>query len=76
MTDQSSKPAGLTAADIAFADYQRARLARHQLSTCRYGSAIADLRRLLLFMGRHEFRAYGYAVQLRDYRKCARLQEV
>jgi hypothetical protein len=74
MTTQSSKPAGLTASDIAYADYQRARAARHMAGL--YIAAIADLRRLLRLMGRHEFRAYGYAAQLRDYRKCARLQEV
>jgi len=33
-----------------------------------YQAAIEDLRGLLRKIGRHEFRAYGYVAQLRQYR--------
>ncbi len=33
-----------------------------------YKRAVADLRFLLLQLGRKEFRAYGYSSQLRRYR--------
>jgi hypothetical protein len=33
-----------------------------------YLNAIQDLRALLAKIGRHEFRAYGYAKQIRQYR--------
>jgi hypothetical protein len=33
-----------------------------------YFRAVVDLRKLLANIGRHEFRAYGYAKQLRAYR--------
>ena len=33
-----------------------------------YALAIQDLRNLLRKLGRHEFKAYGYAKQLRAYR--------
>lgn len=33
-----------------------------------YAAAIADLRGLLAKVGRHEFRAYGYVPQIRQYR--------
>lgn len=33
-----------------------------------YAKAIIDLRGLLAKIGRHDFRAYGYAKQLRAYR--------
>ena len=36
--------------------------------------AIADLRNLLAILGRRDFRAYGYAAQLRSYRATARAQ--
>lgn len=34
-----------------------------------YAAAHANLRGLLHQLGRHEFRAYGYARQLRQYRR-------
>ena len=37
-----------------------------------YAAAIADLRGLLAKIGRHEFRAYGYAQQIRQYRGAMR----
>lgn len=37
-----------------------------------YAAAVADLRGLLAKIGRHEFRAYGYAPQLRQYRAAMR----
>lgn len=37
-----------------------------------YARAIADLRGLLSKIGRAEFRAYGYARQLRSYRASMR----
>lgn len=33
-----------------------------------YAKAVVDLRKLLAAIGRHDFRAYGYAKQLRAYR--------
>jgi hypothetical protein len=38
-----------------------------------YARAVADLRGLLANIGRAEFRAYGYARQLRGYRAAMRL---
>ncbi|MDL5034447.1 hypothetical protein QRD43_21265 [Pelomonas sp. APW6] len=37
-----------------------------------YAAAIADLRGLLGKIGRHEFRAYGYVPQIREYRAAMR----
>lgn len=37
-----------------------------------YAAAVADLRGLLGTIGRHEFRAYGYVPQLRQYRAAMR----
>jgi len=37
-----------------------------------YQAAIEDLRGLLRKIGRHEFRAYGYVPQLRQYRAAIR----
>ena len=37
-----------------------------------YAAAIADLRGLLGKIGRREFRAFGYAPQLRQYRAAMR----
>lgn len=42
------------------------------LSTETYQAAVADLRGLLRKIGRHEFRAYGYVPQLRQYRAAVR----
>ena len=39
----------------------------HNQST--YAAAIINLRILLASIGRQEFKAYGYATQLRSYRK-------
>ena len=44
-------------------------------STPTYRAAIADLRNLLALIGRHDFRAYGYAAQLRQYRATVRAQQ-
>ncbi|GAA4424636.1 hypothetical protein [Acidovorax lacteus] len=41
-------------------------------STHIYRAAIADLRGLLAKIGRREFRAYGYAALLREYRGIVR----
>lgn len=38
-----------------------------------YTLAIADLRSLLRKIGRHEFRQFGYARQLRSYRAFRRM---
>lgn len=37
-----------------------------------YAAAVKDLRGLLSLIGRAEFRAYGYAPQLRQYRLAMR----
>jgi len=37
-----------------------------------YAAAFADLRDLLAKIGRHEFRAYGYVPQIRQYRAVMR----
>ncbi|MEJ6003752.1 hypothetical protein [Paucibacter soli] len=37
-----------------------------------YTAAVADLRGLLAKIGRHEFRAYGYVPQIRQYRAAMR----
>ena len=37
-----------------------------------YAAAVADLRALLTKIGRHDFRAYGYAQQIRTYRAAMR----
>lgn len=37
-----------------------------------YAAAVADLRGLLGKVGRRDFRAYGYALQLRQYRAAMR----
>lgn len=42
------------------------------LSISAYLAAIDDLRGLLRKIGRHEFRAYGYVPQLRQYRVAVR----
>ena len=34
-----------------------------------YSAAVADLRNLLAQIGKHEFKCYGYASQLRQYRQ-------
>ncbi len=44
-------------------------------STPTYRAAIADLRNLLALIGRHDFRAYGYAARLRSYRATVRAQQ-
>ena len=44
-------------------------------STPTFRAAIADLRNLLALIGRHDFRAYGYAAQLRTYRSAVRAQQ-
>jgi hypothetical protein len=44
-------------------------------STHTYSAAIADLRSLLALIGRHDFRSYGYAAQLRSYRATMRAQQ-
>lgn len=38
-----------------------------------YQAAIEDLRGLMCKIGRHEFRAYGYARQIRQYRAAMRV---
>lgn len=38
------------------------------LSAQTYQAAIADLRKLLRLIGRADFRAFGYVLQLRRYR--------
>lgn len=44
-------------------------------STPAYRAAIGNLRSLLALIGRQDFRAYGYAAQLRQYRAAVREQQ-